>query len=266
MRMGYLLTGETPKGESLPPGAAILWKDEERCTTGFSSTSTARWAISTGTCLGGFAEHWGAAYLRRHLRARLPPFRMLVGCVLDVLDAFAPPEDAADPLSRRQFRVRLPLAGWGRPRARSVPPARMAWHVVESNQFRRQRIHDFCRRLDTEPYSGGQRGRRRHARGARLGGILQRRPAHGPWSGLRQQHGYEARTGSSTGGSANEVVGPWQIGFKTPLESTPAPRPITPRSCAGRPGESKIVANGVCNWDAPTSWSAASSCWSRPVT
>ena len=61
-----------------------------------------------------------------------------------------------------------------------------AWHAVEPNTFGTNEFIGFCRQLGAEPYLVVNCRRRRHARGARLGGVLQRHDADGAGAAARR--------------------------------------------------------------------------------
>ncbi len=196
---------------------------------------------------GGFAEHLGRC-VYGGIYEPGSPLSDASGLRLDVLDALR--------------RLKMPLIrypggnfvsgyrwqdGVG-PRAERPARTDMAWHVVESNQFGTNEFIDFCRRLDTEPYlvvnagDGDMREARdwvEYCNGAQPTALVR----------LRQQHGYEAPHRVKYWGIGNEVDGPWQIGFKTPQEYARTTTEFAKVMRWADP-EIKIVANGVCNWDA----------------
>lgn len=124
----------------------------------------------------------------------------------------------------------------------------MAWHVVESNAFGTNEFIEFCRALQTEPYlavncgDGDMREARdwvEYCNGTAETALVR----------LRRRHGYEAPHAVKYWGIGNEVDGPWQIGFKTPLEYARAATEFAKVMKWVDPSI-KLIASGVSHWDA----------------
>ena len=133
---------------------------------------------------------------------------------------------------------------------RNTRPVRMdmAWHTIESNQFGTDEFIEFCRAIHTEPYlvincgDGDMREARdwvEYCNGTQDTALVK----------LRRQNGYDAPHAVKYWGIGNEVDGPWQIGFKTPMEYARAATEFGKVMKWVDP-DIKLIANGVSNWGA----------------
>ena len=103
------------------------------------------------------------------------------------------------------------------PREKRPVRRELAWDTIETNQFGTDEFIQFCRQLNSEPYIAvncGDGDMREAADWVEYcNGIEDTSLVR-----LRHKHGFEEPHKVQYWSIGNEVDGPWQIGYKTPLE------------------------------------------------
>ena len=134
------------------------------------------------------------------------------------------------------------------PLAERKPRTDLAWGSVEPNTFGTNEFITYCHALGTDPFLVVNAG----------DGDL--REAH-DWveycngsdntylANLRRTHGYAAPHTVKYWGIGNEVDGPWQIGFKTPLEYARVATEFG-KSMKWADPDIKLIASAVSLWSA----------------
>lgn len=165
---------------------------------------------------GGFAEHLG---------------RCIYGGIYEPGSPLADERGLRTDVIKALKRLRMPVVrypggnfvsgyrwrdGVG-PQEERAARTELAWHDVEPNSFGTNEFVEFCRALGTEPYlavnagDGDMREARdwvEYCNGDKETSLAK----------LRRKHGHDRPHGVKYWGIGNEVDGPWQIGFKSPLE------------------------------------------------
>ena len=97
--------------------------------------------------------------------------------------------------------------------ARAAPSS--AWDVRRAEHLRDQRVHRLLPDARRGALPRRELRRRRPARGARLGRVLQRHHRHGARPAARQRTAIPSRTASATGASATRSTAPGRSAAKT---------------------------------------------------
>ncbi len=196
---------------------------------------------------GGFVEHLG---------------RCVYGGIYDPGSPLAGPRRAAigrqggdrrsapgqRPLSRRQLRVRLSLARWRRP-GRGPPAAgRARLGVRRAEHLRDQRVHRLLPEARCGALPRRELRRRRPARGARLGRVLQRHHRHGPGPAARASTAIPSRTASATGASATRSTVPGRSARRPPAEYARAYHEFA-KVMRWTDPDIRLIASATSDWD-----------------
>ena len=123
----------------------------------------------------------------------------------------------------------------------------LAWNAIESNRFGTNEFIRFCRKLNIEPYLCVNCGDGDMREAADWVEYCNGK-GDSALANLRRKHGFAEPHGVRYWGVGNEVDGPWQIGYKTPLEYA---RALTEFGKVMRwtDPDIKLIASANCIWE-----------------